>query len=59
MLLAGSLSGAVIKDCELSLAGAVERIHANHILPVLDHQLNETHGHRERISDPTLQRLKK
>ena len=48
MLLPGSLLGAVMKDCELSLAGAVERIRANHILPVPDHQLNKTHGHRER-----------
>ena len=37
-----------MKDCELSLAGAVELIHANHVLPIPDHQLNETHGHRER-----------
>ena len=46
MLLAGFLSRAVMKDCELSLAGVVERIHANHFLPVPDHQLNEAHGQR-------------
>ena len=45
-LLADFLSRAVIKDCELSLAGVVEHMHANHFLPVPDHQLNETHDQR-------------
>ena len=45
-LLAGFLSRAVMKDCELSLAGVVERMHANYFLPGPDHQLNETHDQR-------------
>ena len=59
VLLAGFPSRAFMKDCELSLAGAVVRIHANNFLPVPDHHLNETQGQRATICDPTLQRLKK
>ena len=70
MLLAGFLSGAVMKDYELSPPLEVaERIHTNHFLSVLDQQLVETQRERERgrerererereICDPTLQRLK-
>ena len=49
MLLAGFLSGAVMKDYELSPPLEVaERIHTNHFLSVLDQQLVETQRERER-----------
>ena len=49
MLTANTLSRAYIEDCEHSPAEEeVDHIHANHFLPVSDHQLEEIQRERER-----------
>ena len=51
MLTANTLSRAYIEDCERSPAKEeVDHIHANHFLPVSDHQLEEIQRERDNLS---------
>ena len=59
MLTANTLSRAYIEDCEHSPAEEeVDHIHANHFLPVSDHQLKEIQRERETTCPSALQSLK-